>query len=306
VTGDPALRVIDADAGGDISRVIIGGAPALSGRGVADQAADFEARYDHLRWKLMRPPAGELHMCPVLLVDPREDAADLGVIIMESMGYPPISGSNLFCAVAVALETGLLAMQEPDTSLRVATPGGVVPVRARCRHGRCRSVAFDNAPAFVRAPFQAPGPSGPAPATLIAAGVDYAVAAAPALGLDLDTAGPAALVAAGQRLSRRAGTDFALFHDGLTVAGGRAECRVTVFQQPSVICRSPTGTGTTAMLVLAHAQGLIDNRGAITSRATGGGTFHGRIIGVDPGPGQPRLHTRISGEVRTGPPICIP
>ena len=92
MSGEPALRIVDARSGGDVSRVIVDGAPGLRGVTVKEQCADFARRFDHLRLKLIQPPYGALHMCPVLLLPPRRSDTDFGVIIMESMGYPPISG----------------------------------------------------------------------------------------------------------------------------------------------------------------------------------------------------------------------
>ena len=66
---------------------------------------------------------------------------------MEPTEYPPMSGSNTICTATVLLETGIVAMREPETTLRLEAPGGVVEVRARCRDGRCESVELTNVPA---------------------------------------------------------------------------------------------------------------------------------------------------------------
>jgi len=306
VTRDPALWIVDAEAGGDVSRVIVGGAPALEGANVAEKCVDFAARYDHLRWKLIRPPHGELHMCPVLLLDAAGEDADFGVIIMESMGYPPISGSNLFCAAAVALETGVVPMREPSTRLRVATPGGIVAVEAHCRNGRCETVEFVNTPSRIRSTVQAMTPAGGfLPLTVVAAGVDYAVVDADLLGVPLVPASLDMLLSLGQRLAGPAGTDFVLFHEAVTAGDGSARCRVAVFQAPAVICRSPTGTGTSAMLTLAYTRGILAEGGTMTTRSPFGGEFRGRIVSVDSTPEADVLHTAVSGRVRTGDALTI-
>lgn len=297
---DPVLRIIDAEAGGDISRVIIDGAPALRGATIAARRDDFAARYDHLRWKLIRPPHGELHMCPVLLLDTRDQGADFGVIIMESMGYPSISGSNLFCAAAVALETGIVAMQEPESRLRVATPAGIIDVRARCRDGKCLWVEFDNTSARIKSVIH-----DPFPITVVAAGVDYAAVDADLLETSLAPAYYDILVANGRRIADVAGTDFVLFHGRMTTDGDTNSCPVAVFQNPSVICRSPTGTGTSAMLVLAHAAGAIRPDTTLTTRSPAGNIFQGRITGVRRSASGIVVDTAVSGEVHTGASFSI-
>jgi proline racemase len=39
--------------------------------------------------------------------------------------------------VTVLLETGMIEMIEPQTRLRLETPGGVIDVLAHCRDGNC-------------------------------------------------------------------------------------------------------------------------------------------------------------------------
>ena len=68
---------------------------------------------------------------------------------MEPTEYPPMSGSNTICTATVLLETGMVAMTEPETTLRLEAPGGVVEVRAACRDGHCESVEFTNVPCFA-------------------------------------------------------------------------------------------------------------------------------------------------------------
>jgi len=304
---DPTLQVVDAWAGGDVSRVIIDGAPPLEGETIAAQCLDFARRFDHLRLKLIQPPHGALHMCPVLLLPPRDPAADLGVIIMESMGYPPISGSNLFCASAVALEHGFVPLREPQTPLCIETPAGLVTIKAHCLAGSCHRVSFENSPARIKARLDASiGPAaGTVPVAVVAAGVDYAVVDAARLGIPLEPVRDAVLLEAGTALAGAAETDFVLFHGRIHAGELGLHCTVCVFQNPAVICRSPTGTGTSAMLVLAHERGLIQPGESLAARSPGGGLFVGRILGVSERPGGAVLRTVVAGDVKTGPLLTI-
>jgi proline racemase len=86
---------------------------------------------------------------------------------------------------------------------------------------------------------------------------------------------------------------------------GSAGCRVAVFQAPSVICRSPTGTGTSALLTLAYAREAIEVGTVLATRSPTGGRFYGRIIAVQPGTDVERVMTAISGNVNTGREIRI-
>jgi proline racemase len=68
---------------------------------------------------------------------------------MEPTEYPAMSGSNTMCVATVLLETGMVEMREPETTLRLEAPAGVVEVRAACRDGRCESVELTNVPSFA-------------------------------------------------------------------------------------------------------------------------------------------------------------
>ena len=76
---------------------------------------------------------------------------------------PPRRCLQSLCVVTVLLETGMLPMHEPETTVRLEAPGGVVEARAICRDGRCESVEFTNVPCFadrLEAPLEVAGLGG--------------------------------------------------------------------------------------------------------------------------------------------------
>ena len=68
---------------------------------------------------------------------------------MEPTEYPAMSGSNTICVATVLLETGMVEMREPETTLRLEAPAGVVEVARGCRDGKCESVELTNVPCFA-------------------------------------------------------------------------------------------------------------------------------------------------------------
>jgi proline racemase len=305
---DRGLRIIDAESGGDISRVIIGGAPNLEGESVAAQCRFFAEHHDELRLKLIRPPHGELHMCPVLLLPPKHPDADFGVIIMESMGYPPISGSNLFCATRVALEYTFIDMNVPRTNLLIETPGGLVKVIAQCEKGSCGTIEFENAPARVlEIVTRELGPGRKViEINRVSAGVEYAVVDADRpQHVELTSENTASLIDLGRRIASALGTDFVLFFSNFNYREAESSVTLAVFQAPGLICRSPTGTGTSAMLALAYANGWIDRCRYLTARSIGGTLFRGKIAAVREESSGRSVTTTISGESNILGPVSI-
>src|SRR5256712_11668753 len=153
------LTVVGCHAGGEIGNVVVGGVLPPPGATVFEQMQAL-AEDDSLRRLLLREPRGSVAVHANLIVPPTRDDCAAGYIIMEPTEYPAMSGSNTICVTTVLLETGIVEMREPETTLRLEAPAGVVDVTAHCKDGRCESVAFANVPCFagpLRAELQTAG-----------------------------------------------------------------------------------------------------------------------------------------------------
>src|SRR6266568_3739274 len=117
------ITVVGCHAGGEIGNVVVGG--------------------------VLPPPRGSVAVHANLVVPSARDECVAGYIIMEPTEYPAMSGSNTICVATVLLETGMIEMREPETTVRLEAPAGVVEVRAACRDGRCESVELTNVPCFA-------------------------------------------------------------------------------------------------------------------------------------------------------------
>src|ERR1700719_1622146 len=182
-----SITVIGCHAGGEVGNVIVGGVLAPPGDTVFEQMQAL-ARDDSLRKLLLHEPRGSVVVHANLLVPSRQPNCVAGFIIMEPTEYPPMSGSNTMCVATVLLETGMVKMHEPETTLSLEAPAGVVEVRAACRHGRCESVEFTNVPCFadrLDAPLEVEG-LGTVAVDIAFGGMWYAIADAQRLGFELE------------------------------------------------------------------------------------------------------------------------
>src|SRR5213079_3050436 len=127
---------------------VTGGVLPPPGATVFEQMQHLREQGDGLRRLLLREPRGSVACHANLLVPPTRSDCDAGFIIMEPTEYPPMSGSNTICVATVLLETGMVAMREPETTLRLEAPAGVIEVHAECRDGRCESVELTNVMCF--------------------------------------------------------------------------------------------------------------------------------------------------------------
>ena len=141
---DKMITVVGAHVEGEIGRVITGCVLAPKGATMFECMETLERDDSWLRDMLLNDPRGSVNSCVNLITPPIRDDADIGLIIMESDFFVPMSGSNIMCTVTVALETGIVSMKEPETIVRVDTPAGLVEVVAECSEGKCRRVSFKN------------------------------------------------------------------------------------------------------------------------------------------------------------------
>src|SRR3954454_9038374 len=142
------ITVVGCHAGGEVGNVVVGGVLPPAGETVFEQMQSL-AQDDSLRRLLLREPRGSVTVHANLIVPAMRPGCDAGFIIMEQTEYPAMSGSNTICVTTVLLETGMVELREPETTLRLEAPAGVVEVTARCRDGKCESVELTNVPCFV-------------------------------------------------------------------------------------------------------------------------------------------------------------
>jgi trans-L-3-hydroxyproline dehydratase len=286
------LTVVGCHAGGEVGNVVVGGVLPPPGETVFEQMQALRAD-DSLRRLLLREPRGSVAVHANLVVPSRRPDCDAGFIIMEPTEYPAMSGSNTICVATVLLETGMVEMREPETTLRLEAPAGVVEVRAACRDGRCESVELTNVPCFadrIDAPLEVDG-LGTLTVDVAFGGMWYAIADAPALGFALEPSEARDLSLAGERIRAAAREQLPCAHPenaeiaGVSIVeiaepwrGVGAVSRNAVVVAPGRLDRSATGTGLSARMAALHARGLMKAGDAMTHASVLGTTFDGRIV----------------------------
>ena len=287
------ITVVGAHAGGEIGNVVVGGVLPPPGATVFEQMQSLARDGDALRRLLLREPRGSVAVHANLIVPSTRDDCDAGFIIMEPTEYPPMSGSNTICVVTVLLETGMLPMHEPETTVRLEAPGGVVEARAICRDGRCESVEFTNVPCFadrLDAPLEVEG-LGTLSVDVAYGGMFYAIADAAALGFAIEPGEARELSQVGERIRLAAREQLPCTHPGnpeirdvsiVQIAapwrGVDAVTRNAVIVAPGRLDRSPTGTGLCARMAALHARGLMAPGDAMAHDSVVGSVFNGRIV----------------------------
>lgn len=298
------VTAVDAHAGGEPGRVIIGGVLDVPGASMFAKMRFLATERDGLRRRMLREPRGYPGLCCNLLLPPTDPAADAGFVIMEQTEYPPMSGSNTICVATVLIETGMVPSQEPVTELTLEAPAGLVRVRAEVTNGKVTGVTFRNVPAFavhLDAPVEVPG-MGTIAVDVAYGGMFYAIVDAAAVGLRLTADEGRDIVALGERIKAAtreqwpvvhpenpeiAGVTIAQFSAPATTPGADLKNTVVISTGASdaarpetwtgVLDRSACGTGTCAKMATLHARGRLPLGRDFVHEGILGTTFTGRL-----------------------------
>ncbi|MFO1151621.1 MAG: proline racemase family protein [Alsobacter sp.] len=305
-----SIRVVGCHAEGEIGDVIVGGVLPPAGRTMMDKMISMEREHDHVRRMLICEPRGSVARHVNLLVPATRDDCAAGAIIMEPTEYPPMSGSNTICVATVLLETGLVPMHEPETRFRLDMPGGVIEVRAACRDGKCESVTFRNAPAFVArldAPIEVEG-VGTLSVDVAYGGMFYAIVDARSLGFSVTPPEARELGLLGEKIRVAAREQLDVVHPefdnvrGVSIVqfampfeGPGRVTRNTCIVSPGRSDRSPTGTGTCARMAVLQARGLMGEGDVLIHESIIGSRFTGQIVGLCEVGGRKAIIPEITG-----------
>ena len=305
------LAAVDSHTEGMPTRVVTGGVGPLPGGTMLERKAHFEAELDDLRRLLMREPRGHAAMSGAILQPPTRPDADWGVLFIEVSGCLPMCGHGTIGVATVLVETGMVAVSEPETVIRLDTPAGLVEARVHVREGAATAVTLRNVPSFLerRDAIVDLGGRGPNPLVydLAFGGNFYAIVDAAALDLQVDPARASELIEAGARVmaaiedqdrplhpadDRIAGLRHVIF-----TAPGRdgADARAAVSIHPGWLDRSPCGTGTSARMAQLHARGELALHTPFVHESVIGTRFTGRLVGETDVAGRAAVIPEITG-----------
>jgi proline racemase len=303
------FAAVDSHTEGMPTRVVTGGVGPVPGATMLERKLHFEAELDDLRLLLMREPRGHGAMSGAILQPPLRDDADWGVLFIEVSGLLPMCGHGTIGVATVLVETGMVAVTEPETVIRLDVPAGLVEARVAVEDGRARSVTIRNVPAFLHQSdcmVDLPG-RGSLRYDMAYGGNFYALVDAASAGLVVEPARASELVDAGLAVMgainaadrpvhpedpRIAGCSHVVFHEPGR-AGADAVGATAI--HPGWLDRSPCGTGTSARMAALHARGSLAVGEPFVNQSVIGTRFAGRIVAETEVAGRPAVIPEITG-----------
>jgi len=196
------LTAVDSHTEGMPTRVVTGGVGVLPGATMFERMRYLVEKRDDLRTLLMYEPRGHAAMSGSILQPPTRPDADVGVVFIEVSGCLPMCGHGTIGTATVLVETGMVEVVEPLTTVRIDTPAGLVIAEVEVDGGRATAVTIRNVPSYLHlrdAEVDVPG-LGRVRLDVAWGGNFYAIVRAADLGLEVRPELHDDLVAAGLRV----------------------------------------------------------------------------------------------------------
>ncbi len=303
------LHAVDSHTEGMPTRVIVGGVGVLPGETMAQRRLNFLRDSDELRTLLMFEPRGHSAMSGAILQPPTRPDCDWGVLYIEVSGCLPMCGHGTIGVATVLVETGMVPVVEPVTTIRLDTPAGVVVAEVAVSDGAARAVTIRNVASFSLAldqQVEVPG-LGTVDYDLAFGGNFYAMVELAKLGFDFDRAQQQGIVEAGLAIMAAINTTNLPVHPedaGITgchhvqfvAAGSTARhSRHAMAIYPGWFDRSPCGTGTSARMAQLHARGELPLHTDFVNESFIGTRFIGRLVEQTTIAGLPAVVPTITG-----------
>jgi proline racemase len=286
------LHAVDSHTEGMPTRVITGGVGVLPGATMMERRQWFIENSDDLRTLLMYEPRGHASMSGAILQPPTRPDADYGVLYIEVSGCLPMCGHGTIGVATVLVETGMVVVTEPVTTIRLDTPAGLVVAEVAVEDGAARAVTIRNVPSYsheLDATVEVPG-FGEVRYDIAYGGNFYAMVELAELGLPYDRAEKQRLLDAGlaimdaineQRLPVHVEQpDISGCHHVQLIAPGSdaRHSRHAMAIHPGWFDRSPCGTGSSARMAQLHARGVLPRDTDFVNESFIGTTFVGRLV----------------------------
>ena len=301
--------VIDAHSAGAPARVVVGGVKPVPGASISDKREYLKTHHDDIRKLLMYEPRGSSEMCGSILMPPCDSRADMGIVFIETGGWPIMCGAGTIGAATVMVENGYVAVTEPLTIITFESPAGLVSAEVAVCDGVVQGVTLQNVASYMVMPDQRIhlAAYGEVSVDIVYGGNYYALIAAQALDMQVEPICAEQLVLAGREIRDAVNRDLTLI-DPLTgkniqvpmvifteEENSRGTFRNLVFFGESGVDRSPGGTGTSARMAQRYYRGELDLNEKFPHESMIGSLFIGELARASNENGVTLVIPRIRG-----------
>ncbi|MGE5829069.1 MAG: proline racemase family protein [Micromonosporaceae bacterium] len=304
------LHAVDSHTEGMPTRVITGGVGVIPGASMAERRTYFLEHLDDLRTLLMFEPRGHSAMSGAILQPATRPDADFGVLFIEVSGCLPMCGHGTMGVATVLVETGMVPVTTPLTTVRLEVPAGLVIAEVAVREdGAAVGVTIRNVASFpVEYDAKVEVASfGEVRYDLAFGGNFYAFVELAELGLPFERTAAPRLLEAGlsimdaiNRVNRPVHPEdpriAGCHHVYLAAPGSDARhSRHAMAIHPGWFDRSPCGTGTSARMAQLWGRGELGLDTDFRNESYLGRHFIGRLVEEATVGGRPAVVPTVTG-----------
>lgn len=287
------IHTVESHTEGMPTRVVVGGVAPIPGNSMFERRAYFLEHMDDLRTLLMYEPRGHSAMSGAILQPSTRPDADWGVLYIEVSGCLPMCGHGTIGVATVLVETGMVEVVEPVTTVRLDTPAGLVTVDVKVANGKAEHVTITNVASFTLGLDQkviVPG-YGEVTYDMAYGGNFYAIIDAAQVGIEFKRENGQRFLDAGLAISDAINAqnppvhpenpDIKLCHhvDFIAPGSNSLHWKNAMAIHPGWFDRSPCGTGTSARMAQMVTRGLMKDSDTLINESWIGSQFQGRIAG---------------------------
>lgn len=287
----PTIDVIYTHTEGEPTCIVHSGISYPIGSDILEKREFLKERYDHVRTGLMREPRGHHHMFGVFVTPPSSTSADAGMIWMDGHRYVEMCGHGTIALGMAMVSQGLVPSSGDETKIVFETPVGDVKAVVESEGDEVLSTRFTNVPAFALEqdiPVEVPG-VGELSADIVFGGNFFAIIKWPSDVRPIAPENGSFFAKMGLEIREQLRKRVQIRHPERE---GLSELHfVTFWHEPTrsdsfyrnvhvfsdgKLDRSPGGTGTSAMMAMFHARGMLEIGQRIRSEGLlGSGQFEG-------------------------------
>lgn len=277
----------------------------IPGSTLLEQMNYLKNSQDNIRTQLL---GDQPTRCVDLVVPPKDPRAAAGYIIMETMGYPPFSGSNTLAAGYSLLQNGFIEQKEGQHSFFIECAAGLSEITYESENGEIKMVSITGQDVYLAhdgLDLNVCGKDIKVP--VVYSGGFYLMIPGRHIPIQLKQENYAEFITIGKKAVEEARKLYYPRHLTVGDVGPISfvnfmeekqpdGCYIgATFVYPDVICYCPTGTGASAHTLMRCLAGEAEVGDRLEVRSPIGSTMYIDILGDEKLQGRPTLQVRING-----------
>jgi len=247
-----------------------------------------------------------------LLCDPVTDDGNFAVLFTHNEGLSSMCGHAVIAIAKVAIEMGMVDVQEGTNTIKIDAPAGRITCFAEVKNGEVKKVSFQNVPCFIYKrdlKIHVDG-VGEVNGDIVYCGAFYVFVDVTQVRLNIHPEYADRLVAAGMEIKHNVAAvtkvvhptepkiDWlygTIFYDPLKSSGDKIKTRNVCIFAEGQVDRSATGTGTGGRLALHYGKGEMRSNQVLVNNSMINTPMEGRIVSETKVGNYKAVVTEVSG-----------